>query len=349
MHQSQISVAVLVLNWNGKELLPTFLPSWLEHTPDSAELIVVDNGSIDGSVAYLRMNYPEVRIIELGDNYGFSEGYNRAIEQISHDVVVLLNSDVALSANWLAEPIELLERDERIAAVQPKIRSYREPECFEYAGAAGGYLDRLGYPFCRGRIFDEIERDRGQYDSRADLFWASGACLIVRRKVYLEVGGLDTGFFAHQEEIDLSWRLLSRGYRIVLAPRSVVYHLGGGSLAMNSPRKTYLNFRNNLLMLYKNLPGTAFLWVQLQRLVLDMGAALWFVLKGRFSHAWAVFRAYGAYLRTLPSMYATRTENITKMTIPLPRELKSYSLVYRYYLRGQRTYTSLEAQEDLYE
>lgn len=342
MNEVQLSVAILVLNWNGESLLKTFFPSWLEHTPQWAELIIVDNGSTDGSVTYLRANYPEVRILELGVNYGFALGYNRAISSLPHDVVVLLNSDVALTDGWLTEPLRLLTTDEAIAAVQPKIRSYNQPDSFEYAGAAGGFIDCLGYPFCRGRLFDSIEQDLGQYDSQTDIFWASGACLIVRREVYLELGGLDAHFFAHQEEIDLAWRILSRGYRIVFAPNSLVYHLGGGSLSMNSPRKTYLNFRNNLLMLYKNLPCSYLIVVQALRLLLDAVAALRYVLSGQLSHAWAVLRAYGAYCRILPSMRSSRADNLKAMKVFRPIGMKSYSLVWRYYVLGQKTYTDLD-------
>lgn len=342
MNKARPSVAVLVLNWNGADLIPTFLPSWLEYIPQWAELIIVDNGSTDSSLSYLREYYPEVRILELGDNYGFAEGYNRAIEQLSYDIVVLLNSDVALSAGWLNEPMTLLSKDRCIAAVQPKIRSYRQPDYFEYAGAAGGYIDALGYPFCRGRIFDSIEQDLGQYDSTADIFWASGACLVVRRSVYLEVGGLDARFFAHQEEIDLSWRMLSRGYRIVFAPTSVVYHLGGGSLAMDNPRKTYLNFRNNLLMLYKNLPCRSFVWVQVLRLVLDLVAVLQFMFKGRLAHAGAVLRAYGGYIGMLLTMSASRRDNLRCMKTKYPIGLRPYSIVWRYYLRGKKTFTAID-------
>lgn len=341
MTTNPLSVAVLVLNWNGEAILPTFLPSWLEHTPHGVELIIVDNGSTDGSLIYLREHYPEVRILDLGTNYGFAEGYNRAIASLDHEIVVLLNSDVALAADWLTEPLELLRSDKRIAAVQPKIRSYQEPNRFEYAGAAGGYIDWLGYPFCRGRLFDVIEEDRGQYDTPAELFWASGACFIVRREVYQEVGGLDARFFAHQEEIDLSWRILSLGYRIVFAPSSVVYHLGGGSLAMNNPRKTYLNFRNNLLMLYKNLPCRSLIVVQALRLVLDIVAALQYLLRGLPRHAWAVLRAYRDYCRMIPQMRSSRSECLSAAIAPL-LTMKPYSVLWLYFLRGKKTYAELD-------
>ena len=256
MHPTQgKEIAVIVLNWNGRDLLEQFLPSWIEHTPDRAELIIVDNGSTDDSVAFVQSHYPEVAILCFDENYGYAEGYNRAIQALDYPIVVLLNSDASLSAGWLDEPLRLLGEHSDVVAIQPTIRAYHEPSRYEYAGAAGGYIDALGYPFCRGRIFDTLEYDEGQSATVAEIFWASGACLIVRRSAYLEVGGLDGGFFAHQEEIDLSWRLNARGYRILHAPSSIVYHVGGGTLSAESPRKVFLNFRNNLLMLYKNLPA----------------------------------------------------------------------------------------------
>lgn len=341
MSSSAKPVAVLVLNWNGIDLLRKFLPTWLEHTPDEAELIIVDNGSTDTSLAYLQQEYPQLRVMALGKNYGFAEGYNRAIAAVEHDTVVLLNSDVALTEGWLAEPIALLSMYPDIVAVQPKIRAYTRPDSFEYAGAAGGYIDRLGYPFCRGRLFDTLEKDCGQYDTVADIFWASGACLVIRREVYLSVGGLDPRFFAHQEEIDLCWRIQSRGGRIVAAPQSVVYHLGGGSLSMNSPRKTYLNFRNNLLMLYKNLPTATLIAVQAQRLVLDAVAAVQFAVQGRGAHAIAVLRAYWDYWRMCPQLRAERRKNLSLTKVKRPREIKSYSLVWRYFICREVTYSEL--------
>ena len=242
-------VAVLVLNWNGLELLRSFLPSWVKFTPEEADLIIIDNGSTDGSVAFVREHYPEVKLVAFSENYGFAAGYNKAIAELDYKTVVLLNSDVELSDGWLREPLELLASDPSITAVQPTIRAQRSPQDFEYAGAAGGYIDSLGYPFCRGRILSVLEQDQGQYSTPADLFWASGACLIIRRAAYLEAGGLDPVFFAHQEEIDLCWRLLARGGRIVYAPSATVYHVGGASLSAESPRKVFLNFRNNLLMI----------------------------------------------------------------------------------------------------
>ncbi|MDO4692078.1 MAG: glycosyltransferase family 2 protein [Porphyromonadaceae bacterium] len=338
----QKRVAVVVLNWNGRKLLEQFMPSWLSFTPEEAELIIVDNGSSDGSVAYLQSNHPDVRCIAFKQNYGFALGYNRAIEMLEHPIVVLLNSDVALTASWLEQPLSLLDQFPKIAAVQPKIRAYRDPDMFEYAGAAGGYLDVYGYPFCRGRIFDTLEVDQGQYDVVAtDLLWASGACLIIRREVYLEVGGLDARFFAHQEEIDLCWRVAARGGKIALAPKSVVYHVGGASLGAEHPHKTYLNFRNNLLMLYKNLPEARLGAVLRVRILLDCLALFVFLLRGQAQHARAVWQAYRDYRRMRTDFEPDRCENLAQTTVPHPEGIKSFSLLRRYYLCGQKHYSQL--------
>lgn len=335
-------VAVVVLNWNGRRLLEQFMPSWVAFTPAEAELIIVDNGSSDDSVAYLQSHYPDVRCIAFDQNYGFALGYNRAIEMLEHSIVVLLNSDVALTAGWLDEPLALLEHSSGISAVQPKIRAYRSPEMFEYAGAAGGYLDVYGYPFCRGRIFDTLEEDRGQYDEVVtDLLWASGACLIIRREAYLQAGGLDARFFAHQEEIDLCWRVVARGGRIALAPHSIVYHVGGASLAAEHPRKTYLNFRNNLLMLYKNLPEARLEAVLRVRILLDCLALLVFLLRGQVRHARAVWQAYRDYRTMRPDFEADRRENLAQTKVSNPEGIKTFSLLRRYYLSGQKHYSQL--------
>ena len=247
-------VAVVILNWNGEALLEQFLPSVIAHTPpEQADVIVADNGSTDGSIPMLRAKFPDVRLIQFSRNYGFAEGYNRAMAETEADYVVLLNSDVEVTPGWLDEPIDMLDANERMAAVQPKILAYADRQRFEYAGAAGGWIDSYGYPFCRGRILHITETDTGQYDTPTDIFWASGACAVMRRSAYLHVGGLDAAFFAHQEEIDLCWRLKARGYRICYAPHSTVYHVGGATLHAENPRKTFLNFHNNLLMIYKNM------------------------------------------------------------------------------------------------
>ncbi|MDE6423252.1 MAG: glycosyltransferase family 2 protein, partial [Muribaculaceae bacterium] len=249
-------LAVIILNWNGIKLLQEFIPVASRFTNGAeVDLIVADNGSTDGSVAWLRKNHPEVKVIELGENFGFAEGYNRAINQTHYPFTLLLNSDVEVTEGWWQPLLKFMEYNPDVGAAQPKIRSYHNREMFEYAGAAGGYLDRLGYPYCRGRLFDSIEKDEGQYDGApADIVWASGAALIVRTDLYLNLGGLDPKFFAHMEEIDLCCRMQIAGYRVCAISDSVVYHVGGASLNQGNPKKTYLNFRNNLLLLHKNLP-----------------------------------------------------------------------------------------------
>ena len=335
-------VAVLVLNWNGRTLLQQFLPSWLAHTPDYADLIIVDNGSTDDSVSFLQEHYRDVHLLAFEENLGFAGGYNRAIEELDYQTVILLNSDVELTSGWLDQPMQLLNSSPEIAAVQPTLRAQRSPKDFEYAGAAGGFIDRLGYPFCRGRIFDTIEEDRGQYTDSADLFWASGACLIIRRAVYREVGGLDTLFFAHQEEIDLCWRLNARGWRIVSAPQSIVYHVGGASLSADSPRKVFLNFRNNLLMIYKNLPAPTLHRVLFARMILDLVAMLVYLLRLRPGQAASVLKGWRCFLIKRQRYESTRQENLKKTVRPISPELmKPYSLLFQYYFKGRKRYSDL--------
>ena len=335
-------VAVLVLNWNGRTLLQQFLPSWLAHTPDYADLIIVDNGSTDDSVSFLQEHYRDVHLLAFEENLGFTGGYNRAIEELDYQTVILLNSDVELTSGWLDQPMQLLNSSPEIAAVQPTLRAQRSPKDFEYAGATGGFIDRLGYPFCRGRIFDTIEEDRGQYADSVDLFWASGACLIIRRAVYREVGGLDTLFFAHQEEIDLCWRLNARGWRIVSAPQSIVYHVGGASLSADSPRKVFLNFRNNLLMIYKNLPAPTLYRVLFARMLLDLVAMLVYLLRLRPGQAASVLKGWRCFLIKRQRYESTRQENLKKTVRPISPELmKPYSLLFQYYFKGRKRYSDL--------
>ena len=243
--------AVVVLCWNGRKLIEEYLPSLLQFQPADSDIIVADNASTDDSVAYLTTHFPSVKILQLEKNFGFAQGYNEVIKTLTHEFVVLINQDVAVTDNWLQPLLRAIESDEKIAAVQPRIRAHLQNEYFEYAGAAGGWIDRFGYTFCRGRIFDVIEKDVNQYDSEMEIFWASGACMLVRRNIYRDLGGLDADFFAHMEEIDLCWRMKNAGYKIIYCPDSMVYHLGGGSLPQGNPFKTYLNYRNNLIMLVK--------------------------------------------------------------------------------------------------
>ena len=248
-------IAVVILNWNGCEMLRSFLPSVVRYSKtEGAKIYVADNGSTDASVDMLRQEFPDVHLIILKENLGFAEGYNLALQQVSAEYVMLLNSDVEVTEHWLVPLVSYMDAHPEVAACQPKIRSWRQKELFEYAGAAGGFIDRYGYPFCRGRIMSAVEKDNGQYDTVVPVFWATGAALFIRRKDYLDAGGLDGRFFAHMEEIDLCWRLRARGRMLVCVPQSTVYHVGGATLKKENPHKTFLNFRNNLVMLYKNLP-----------------------------------------------------------------------------------------------
>lgn len=336
METQSKKVAVLILNWNGRDLLERFLPSVWKYNSDFANIIVVDNASTDSSVAFLKESYPEIKRIEFDVNYGFAEGYNRAMEMVNYPYVVLLNSDVRVTENWLVEPLNFLENNSEYAVCQPKILDEKEPTKFEYAGASGGYIDSFGYPFCRGRIFDDLEVDNGQYDSVKDVFWASGAALFVRRSLYIEVGGLDASFFAHQEEIDLCWRLLNRNYKIACVPQSTVFHLGGASLDKMNPKKTFLNFRNNLVMLLKNLPVYA-LPIIFIRMVLDGVAGLKFISEGKFSHCWAIIKAHFSFYSRIPSVLLNR-----KKTKKISKNLMySKSILVEYFIKKNKTYSNL--------
>ncbi|MDR1646264.1 MAG: glycosyltransferase family 2 protein [Tannerellaceae bacterium] len=335
-------VDIVILNWNGKQLLDSFLPIVIKHSPaDRSRIIVADNGSTDGSVPFLRERFPSVGLVTLDRNYGFAEGYNRALRQIDAPYAVLLNSDVEVTAGWLDAPLSILGNDPSVACVQPKIRSWRNPAFFEYAGAAGGYIDRYGYPFCRGRLLHVIEEDLGQYDTQADILWATGACLFVRTETYRSVGGLDARFFAHQEEIDMCWRMRCRGYRLVYTPRSVVYHVGAATLAAENPRKTFLNFRNSLLMLYKNTPEKDLRHVMRVRFWLDYIAAVKFLFSRHLQDAKAVYAARREVRLLQASYLPVRQENMAKTVLsPIPEQFPG-SLVASFYLKRKRKYTEL--------
>ena len=332
-------VAVVILNWNGEEMLRRFLPGVLAHT--QAEIYVADNASTDKSLELLSVDFPAVKTILLERNYGFAEGYNRALAQIEAEYFVLLNSDVEVKDDWISPMLQYLDTHPEVAACQPKILSWHAPDKFEYAGAAGGYMDAWGYPYCRGRIMNTVETDEGQYDTVAPVFWATGAALMVRSAVYHEVGGLDARFFAHMEEIDFCWRLRSRGYDIVCIPSAVVYHVGGGTLPKENPNKTYLNFRNNLYMLYKNLPQEDLASVMRVRAVLDYVAAFSFMLKGQLPNALAVFRARRAYHSLRTSLAASRKENLKKTTLAVIPERTKSSILAQFYLHGKKFFSQL--------
>ncbi|MBP1539019.1 MAG: glycosyltransferase family 2 protein [Prevotella sp.] len=338
-----MKVAVVILNWNGREMLVKYLPRVLEYSRNEAAVIVADNDSSDDSVAYLDNYSKAVRVIQLEENYGFAEGYNRALKQVDADYYVLLNSDVEVTHHWLTPMIEFMDSHPDVAACQPKLLAVADKDSFEYAGASGGYLDRYGYPFCRGRVFEMVEQDRGQYDVAADVLWATGACLMIRSADYWAAGGLDGRFFAHSEEIDLCWRLRIMGRRICCLPDSVVYHVGGGTLPKNNPLKTFLNFRNNLTMLYKNLPDGELRRVMRIRRWLDYLAAVkTLVLDRSLADFKAILRARREYRRWRHDFDADR-RRIQAMRIPadIP-EHRRYSILWQYYARGRKTFGAIE-------
>lgn len=340
-----MTCAVIILNWNGQDLLRKYLPHLIQHsTRSDVRLIVADNGSTDDSLLVLKNEFPQIEVIAFEKNYGFAEGYNRALSMVEEPIVCLLNSDVRVTAGWLDSPLKSMTEDLEIAALQPKIRWDREPGKFEYAGGAGGFLDCFGYPFCRGRVFDSLETDEGQYDSPvpAPILWASGASLFVRREVYLDCGGLDKDFFAHQEEIDLCWRMNSRGYKVVADSASVVYHYGGASLDMAHPKKTYLNFRNNLLLLYKNLSPERYNRVMLARYFLDYLSMIQFLVSGKFRHAKAVWRARRDFGKMKGKYAACRRDNLKKTKVSVPFGIRPYSIVWNYFVRRKKTFSDLE-------
>ena len=335
-----MSTAVVILNWNGSAMLRRFLPSVI-HYSDDARIIVADNASTDDSVEVLCREFPQVEVIQLDANYGFAEGYNRALSQVEADYVVLLNSDVEVTPHWLAPLTDYLDNHPQVVACQPKLLSYHRKSAFEYAGAAGGFMDAYGYPFCRGRLMAMVEEDQGQYDTVLPVFWATGAALCIRLEAYRRVGGLDGRFFAHMEEIDLCWRLGARGMGLVCIPQSVVYHVGGATLQKENPRKTYLNFRNNLLMLYKNLPDSRLHTVMRVRCCLDYVAACKFLLCGQWPNARAVWQARRDYHRLLPEFRAARRANLQAAVTDTPVGLYPFSLLFRYYVKGIRRFGTI--------
>lgn len=338
-----MKVSVVILNWNGENFLRKFLPVVVENTiQDDVEIVVADNASTDGSVEYVAKNFPKVRTIILDKNYGFAGGYNQALERVDADYYVLLNSDVEVAVGWLSPLMSYMDGHKDVAACQPKILSYNNKSKFEYAGAAGGFIDFLGYPFCRGRILGEVEEDKGQYDTVKDVFWATGACLMIRSEVFKKLGGFDAEFFAHMEEIDLCWRMRSRNMRIICVPQGVVYHVGGGSLSVESPRKTYLNFRNNLLLLYKNLPAKQFKKVFLYRFFLDYIAALHLLLNGKLSNAMSVVKARSDFFRMKKNFDKKRDENILYATNSNINEVFKESLLLGYYFKNKKTFSKLD-------
>ena len=337
-----MKVAIVILNWNGCKMLATYLPSVVEYSREDAKVIVADNASTDDSLSFLHTHFKDVDIIRLDRNWGFAEGYNKALAQVDADYFVLLNSDVEVTHHWLTPLIEFMDAHPEVAACQPKLLSEKDKDMFEYAGACGGFLDKYGYPFCRGRIFESVEEDDGQYDYRQEILWATGACLMIRAEDYRKAGGLDAKFFAHNEEIDLCWRLRLTGRKIFCIPESVAYHVGGGTLPKGNPRKTYLNFRNNLLMLYKNLPEQGMRPVLRMRWFLDYLAAFQMLVLGR---NWGDFKAV---LKARHDYHVMRKDYVeVRAQIQKHRKLKhiaqrrSYSILWQYYVKGTRKFSDL--------
>jgi hypothetical protein len=337
-----VKTAIVILNWNGVAMLRKFLPFVLRTLDDTAAVYVADNGSTDDSCSVVEAEFPEVHLMRLEQNYGFADGYNRALEQVEAEYFILLNSDVRVDRGWLKPLVDFMDAYPKVAACQPKLLSERNPLMFEYAGAAGGYMDAYGYPFCRGRILGRVEEDGGQYDVPRMVFWATGAALMIRSAVYREVGGLDGRFFAHMEEIDLCWRLRSRGWGIYCVPQSTVYHVGAATLKVENPRKTFLNFRNNLLMLYKNLPEEELASVLRTRKYLDHLAAFQFLLKGKVANFKAVLSARRQFYKMVPEYREIRRENLRKTVTPCCPERVDFSILKEYYLRGKHKFSQLE-------
>jgi GT2 family glycosyltransferase len=333
-------VAIVILNYNGREFLEKFLPSVITFSK-GCRIIVADNASNDGSVDLIKKKFPEVETIVHHKNEGFCTGYNLALQHIKAKYYVLLNSDVEVSQNWLWPMYNLLEKNPTIAACQPKVLSYKDKAYFEYAGAGGGFIDFLGYPFCRGRIFEKLEKDTGQYNDTQQVFWATGACLFIKADIYHMVGGLDDDFFAHMEEIDLCWRIQSIGYQIYYQGNSTVYHVGGGTLSKNNPQKTYLNFRNSLIMLLKNLPKRELFWKFPARFLLDSLAVFWFLLTESPHHVWAIIRAYGDFVKKIEKYRKKRNRTLKKSLKQNNKPIYTGSIVLSYFIRRKTNFKEI--------
>jgi GT2 family glycosyltransferase len=334
-----LKTAIVILNWNGIDFLKKFLPTVIRYSSDSdTDIYVADNGSTDGSIDFLSADYTGIKVIELGSNHGFAGGYNLAFEKIDATYYLLLNSDIEVTEGWLKPLVQFMDSNPDVASCQPKIKSFSNRDYFEHAGAAGCFIDKYGYPFCRGRIFYNIEQDKGQYDTQKDVFWSSGACMIVRSEAWKKAGGFDPSFFAHMEEIDLCWRFSRMGYRVCYIPTSVIYHVGGGSLPYTSPYKTYLNFRNSLFLLYKNLPGDQLRKKIFTRMLLDGVAAMMFLLKGDGKNFMSVLKSHIDYYRNKTSLRLKRIAISVPESITAPGLVLNKSIVFEFYLRGRKTF-----------
>ena len=324
-------IAVVVLNWNGVKLLEQFLPSVISYSSE-ATIYVADNASTDNSIQFIKDNYPTIKIIKNDGNYGFANGYNIALQEVEEEYYCLLNSDVEVTEKWLTPILSLFESEKDVAIIQPKILDFKNKEYFEYAGAAGGFIDKYGYPFCRGRIFETIEKDNHQYDDEKDIFWVSGACFFIRKDIYRKLNGFDGDFFAHQEEIDLCWRAFNLGYKAKYTSQSIVYHVGGATLNEGNPKKTFLNFRNSLLMLLKNLPKNKLYTILFMRLVLDGIAGIKFIFQGKFKHCFAIIKAHFHF-------YHLISKNLNKRnSVQKANYFHTKSIVYFYFVKGGKVF-----------
>ena len=330
-------IAVVILNWNGKKFLEELLPTLIQHTPSEVDIVVGDNASSDNSVEFLKQSYPQIQIIQNDKNYGFAEGYNKVLDKVYADYFVLLNSDVEVTDNWISPIINMMDADDNIAICQPKLLSYYQRDTFEYAGGAGGYIDKYGYPFCRGRLFTTLEKDNGQYNDVCEIFWATGAAMFVKAKVWKDLGGLDGDFFAHMEEIDFCWRAKNAGYKVYYYPQSVVYHIGGGTLPPSSPFKTFLNFRNNFSLLFKNLQKRQLAYVFPIRILMDWVAALKFLAEKKPKEFTAVIKAHWDFYRQIPALKHKR-KNITQRKVS---NIYNGNIVLEYYLKGKKIFSKL--------
>ena len=332
-----MKIAIVILNWNGKKLLETFLPSIVNFSSEKAEIFVADNASTDESIFYVKKHFPSVNIIENTINGGYAKGYNDALQAVKANIYCLINSDVEVTENWLSPILEIFDKEKNVAIIQPKILDYKDKYSFEYAGAAGGFIDFFGYPYCRGRVFNSLEKDNHQFDDTTEIFWASGACFFIRSKVFHELKGFDEDYFAHQEEIDLCWRTQNLGFEIKYVGRSTVFHIGGATLQETNPHKTYLNFRNSLLNVVKNVPKKWFLIVVLSRLILDGIAGIKFLLELRPIHTIAILKAHLSFYKNLPLFLKKRRKIIKKQTY-----FTHISIVWQYFVLGKKKFQELD-------
>ncbi len=327
-------IAVVILNWNGAKLLEQFLPSVIAFS-DEATIYVADNASTDTSIEVIQNQFPLVKIIQNTGNFGFAKGYNEALKFVEEEYYALVNSDIEVTENWLTPILTLFENESETVIIQPKLLDFKKKTHFEYAGGAGGFIDKFGYPFCRGRIFDTVEEDKNQYDDAIEIFWATGACFFIRKEVYRKLNGFDDDFFAHQEEIDLCWRAFNLGYKTKYTPKSIVYHVGGATLNEGNPRKTFLNFRNSLFMLTKNLPKNQLFPILFIRMCLDGLAGIQFILKGKFKHFWAIMEAHFTFYHLILKFYKKRNTN-QKLNY-----YKTKSIVYSYFVKNGKVFEKL--------